>query len=158
MAVIFPRYLLKNCAAALALGTLVWFPDTHAAQASYYDCEFKKTGATDAEEGVTPLVLRFMLNTKLQIAFRIDTPMARPVQIFVSGDDEFSLLDNGERSAILLVTVRSDGRSVYSRHILGDSLSVKGQSATRLGYQSEGWCHPARRDAAVPVKADGGIA
>ena len=144
--------------AVWVLGALVWFPGVHAAQASYYDCEFQKTGVTDAEQDVTPLVLRFMLNTKLQTAFRIDTPMAHPVQIFVSGDDEFSLLDNAEPSAILLVTVRSDGRSVYSRHPLGDLVSGAGQSASRLGDQLEGWCHPVRRDAAVPAKMDGGIA
>jgi hypothetical protein len=122
------------------------------AQADYYDCRFG--GGTVAQQlpGSPPLLLRFMLNTKLKTAFRIDTPVARPVKIFVADDGRFSLLDHTDPEALLLVTIHRDGRSLYSRHLLDGGGAV----ASPMGLQLEGWCYLNGRNAWIASGSGGG--
>jgi hypothetical protein len=143
----FLNYVRCCVPAALWLGLSFCAPGAWAAKASYYDCEFDVDELPVSQRASAPRVLRFMLNTKLKIAFRIDTAMARPVRIFVSNDEEFSLLDNSGTSEILLVSVRRDGRSIYSRHAIG---KVAGNNVGAMGIQVEGWCYPSMHHAAVP--------
>ncbi len=122
------------------------------AQADYYDCRFDDGGVGEHASGSPPLLLRFMLNTKLKTAFRIDTPIARPVKIFVADDGQFSLLDHTDPEALLLVTIHRDGRSVYSRHLLGGGGAV----ASPMGLQQEGWCYLNGRNAWTASGMEGG--
>lgn len=122
------------------------------AQADYYDCRFADAGAAVQTPRSQPLLLRFMLNTKLKTAFRIDTPVARPVKIFVGDDGQLSLLDHADPEALLLVTIHRDGRSVYSRH----QLDGGGAVASPMGLQLEGWCYLNGRNAWIASGLGGG--
>ncbi len=115
-----------------------WSAAAHAGVATYIDCYFEpKDGAeaTDLDPGV---VLRFMLNTKLELAFRIDTAVARPVLLYVEEGGSFTLLDYRDNSDVILVTVQSSGESMFSRHRLVPPPGMGGAlGSQRLGHCEE---------------------
>jgi len=95
-----------------------WPASTQAGVATYVDCYFDPAEGGEAKQRNSGIVLRFMLNTKLELAFRIDTAVARPVLLYVEEDGSFTLLDYHATTDVILVTVRRNGESMYSRHRL----------------------------------------
>lgn len=112
------------------------------AEAIYIDCRFSGNPAASDVMPKPDLVLRFMLNTRLELAFRIDTPLARPVLFYVEEDGGFSLLDYREGRDTVLISVRQDGASVYSRHYIDPALETQEGG---LGEQRTGRCGQSQR-------------
>ncbi len=121
-----------------------WPAATQAGVATYVDCYFDPEEGGKVKQRDTGIVLRFMLNTKLELAFRIDTAVARPVLLYVEEDGSFTLLDYHATTDVILITVQRNGNSMYSRHRLipplGMSDSMGSQRTGRCG-ESESLAH-----------------
>lgn len=107
-----------------------------AGESVYYACSYRQ------EPGSPPLEMRFMLNTRSNRAFRIDTPVARAVKLFVSDSNDITLVDYLEMHEILVTTIWPDGTAVLSRHRLPQRAGtpVKRPLAVTIGEQYFGSC------------------
>ena len=97
-----------------------------------------------------------MLNIRSNRAFRIDTPVARPVKLFVSNTNNITLLDHRKADEILITTIWPDGTAVLSRHRLFQQLGtrVRQSLAVTIGEQYFGNCfeeHDTAMQASVHV-------
>ena len=106
-------------------------PRINSAEAIYYECDFQPRYSTANTEAAFPsLNMRFMVNAKLQLAFRIDTPVARPIEMFVSDHGDTTLMDYQLSTEVALVTMTDKGNAVLSRHVFAKNRD-NGVASTR---------------------------
>ena len=120
-----------------------------AAEPTYYDCTYPPGTDSAGSALAQPLVLRFMLNTRQKRAFRIDTPVARLVEISVSATNDITLMDCQESREVSMVTIRNNGDSVFSRHMLSGQTGEPDRESpiAPIGSQFFGKCFPVHQTA-----------
>ena len=120
-----------------------------AAEPTYYDCTYPPGTDSAGSALAQPLVLRFMLNTRQKRAFRIDTPVARLVEISVSAANDITLMDCQESREVSLVTIRNNGDSGFSRHMLSGQTGEPDRESpiAPIGSQFFGKCFPVHQTA-----------
>lgn len=86
------------------------------AETLYLDCQYRQCGGQDCDQGTSRLIIHFLIDTTNKKAWRLGSPVARPVKFKMNEEGHINLLDEADDGSVNVTTIRKDLFSAHSMH------------------------------------------